>query len=90
MGTKDVRIDASLNKAVWSHGIKKVPHRLRLRLDRKRNDEEDAKEKLSGKCAGGSCKAIVQFVPHSYTTSGVIEPGKSVTVFNAEKAKVRF
>lgn len=53
-------------------------------------EPEDAKEKLSGKCAGGSCKAIVQFVPHSYTTSGVIEPGKSVTVFNAEKAKVSF
>lgn len=53
-------------------------------------EPEEAKEKLAGECAGGNCKSIVQFVPHSYTTSGVIEPGKSVTVFNAEKAKVRF
>jgi hypothetical protein len=53
-------------------------------------EPEEAKEKLSGECAGGSCKMTVQFEPHSYTTSGVIEPGKSVTVFNAEKAKVSF
>jgi len=53
-------------------------------------EPEDAKEKLSGECAGGSCKTTVEFVPHSFTTSGAIEPGKSVTVFNAEKAKVSF
>lgn len=53
-------------------------------------EPEDAKAKLSGDCAGGSCRVTVQFVPHSYTTSGVIEPGKDVTVFNAEKAKVSF
>jgi large subunit ribosomal protein L31e len=46
MGTKDVRIDTTLNKAVWSHGIKKVPHRIRVRIHRRRNDDEDAKEKL--------------------------------------------
>jgi len=46
MGTKDVRVDPTLNKAVWSTGIKNVPTRLRLRLSRKRNDAEDAKEKL--------------------------------------------
>lgn len=46
MGTKDVRVDSKLNKAVWSHGIKNVPRRIRVRLDRKRNDDEDAKFKL--------------------------------------------
>ncbi|KAI9286106.1 ribosomal protein L31e-domain-containing protein [Umbelopsis sp. AD052] len=46
MGTADVRLDPSLNKAVWSHGIKKVAHRIRVRIARKRNDDEDAKEKL--------------------------------------------
>lgn len=46
MGTKDVRVDPKLNKAVWAKGIKNVPHRIRVRLDRKRNDEEDAKHKL--------------------------------------------
>lgn len=45
-GTKDVRIDPQLNKKVWECGIKTVPHRMRLRLSRKRNDEEGAKEKL--------------------------------------------
>ncbi|KAI8913270.1 ribosomal protein L31e-domain-containing protein [Gorgonomyces haynaldii] len=46
MGTKDVRLDPSLNQAVWSRGIKSVPHRIRVRLARKRNDDEDAEEKL--------------------------------------------
>lgn len=46
MGTADVRIDPKLNKAVWARGIKNVPHRIRVRVDRKRNDEEDAKHKL--------------------------------------------
>ncbi|KAI9887305.1 MAG: 60S ribosomal protein L31 [Watsoniomyces obsoletus] len=46
MGTRDVRIDPALNKAVWEGGIKGVPYRLRVRISRKRNDEEGAKEKL--------------------------------------------
>ncbi|RUS23309.1 hypothetical protein BC937DRAFT_88515 [Endogone sp. FLAS-F59071] len=46
MGTADVRLDPSLNKQIWSRGIKHVPHRLRVRVARKRNDEEDAKQKL--------------------------------------------
>ncbi|KAI8910654.1 hypothetical protein PhCBS80983_g03638 [Powellomyces hirtus] len=46
MGTSDVRLDPSLNKAVWARGIKAVPHRIRVRLSRRRNDAEDAKEKL--------------------------------------------
>jgi large subunit ribosomal protein L31e len=46
MGTKDVRLDVDLNKAIWSHGIKNVPYRIRVRISRRRNDDEDAKEKL--------------------------------------------
>ncbi|KAJ7720822.1 ribosomal protein L31e-domain-containing protein [Mycena metata] len=46
MGTSDVRIDPELNKEIWARGIKSVPHRLRVKLERKRNDEENAKEKL--------------------------------------------
>ncbi|CAG8783988.1 5507_t:CDS:2 [Gigaspora margarita] len=46
MGTKDVRLDPLLNKEIWKQGIRSVPHRMRLRLSRRRNDEEDAKEKL--------------------------------------------
>ena len=45
-GTSDVRLDPQLNKKVWESGIKGVPFRLRVRISRKRNDEENAKEKL--------------------------------------------
>ncbi|CAO3660974.1 unnamed protein product [Rhizopus stolonifer] len=46
MGTKDVRLDPSLNKALWARGVKHTDHRIRVRIARKRNDDEDAKEKL--------------------------------------------
>jgi len=46
MGTKDVRIDAKLNKYVWATGIKNIPTRVRVRLTRKRNEDEEADEKL--------------------------------------------
>jgi len=46
MGTSDVRLDPKLNQAIWAQGIKTVPHRIRVKLERKRNDEENAKEKL--------------------------------------------
>jgi large subunit ribosomal protein L31e len=46
MGTPDVRIDAKLNKHVWQNGIKNVPTRVRVRLNRKRNEDEDAKHPL--------------------------------------------
>jgi len=46
MGTTDVRLDPQLNKKVWEAGIKGVPYRLRVRISRKRNDEEGATERL--------------------------------------------
>merc|ERR1719453_3017379 len=46
MTTKDVRIDTKLNKFVWSHGVRNVPRRVRVRMSRKRNEDEDAKEKM--------------------------------------------
>lgn len=63
MGTSDVRVDPRLNQELWARGIKSVPHRIRVKLERaysislmrvigswfyigKRNDEENAKEKL--------------------------------------------
>lgn len=45
-GTSDVRLDPQLNKKVWEAGIKGVPFRLRVRISRKRNDEEGATERL--------------------------------------------
>jgi large subunit ribosomal protein L31e len=46
MGTSDVRVDPSLNSALWARGVKSVPHRIRIKLERKRNDDEGAKERL--------------------------------------------
>ena len=46
MGTTDVRVDTLLNKYVWSQGVRNVPYRVRVRLHRKRNEDEEAKEKL--------------------------------------------
>ena len=45
-GTTDVRLDPQLNKKVWESGVKGVPYRLRVRISRRRNDEDGAKEKL--------------------------------------------
>merc|ERR1712096_58961 len=46
MGTPDVRVDTRLNKAIWSQGIRNVPFRFRIRLSRKRNENEDSANKL--------------------------------------------
>eukprot|EP00397_Hematodinium_sp_SG-2012_P066430 GEMP01099535.1.p1 GENE.GEMP01099535.1~~GEMP01099535.1.p1 ORF type:complete len:129 (+),score=30.66 GEMP01099535.1:34-387(+) len=54
MKTKDVRIDQKLNKFIWSNGVRNLPKRVRLRLSRRRNEDEDAKE---------SMYTLVQHVP---------------------------
>ena len=41
-----MRIDPSLNRAVWLNGIRNVPRRIRVRISRVRNEDEDAKEKF--------------------------------------------
>jgi len=46
MGTSDVRLDVKLNEYLWNKGIKNIPFRVRVRLARKRNEDEDAKEKV--------------------------------------------
>ena len=50
MKTEDVRVDTKLNKFLWSQGIKAVPGRVRVRLARKRNDDDEATEKLYTLC----------------------------------------
>ena len=47
MKTKDVRLDTKLNKHLWSKGVRNVPFRVRVRLARKRNEDEEADEKAS-------------------------------------------
>merc|ERR1719214_165939 len=46
MLTADVRVDTKLNKFLWSNGIRNVPKRVRIRMSRKRNEDEDATEKM--------------------------------------------
>uniref|UniRef100_H0XTZ9 Large ribosomal subunit protein eL31 n=1 Tax=Otolemur garnettii TaxID=30611 RepID=H0XTZ9_OTOGA len=46
MGTPDVRIDTRLNKAAGPKAIRNVPYRIRVRLSRKRNEDEDSPNKL--------------------------------------------
>lgn len=46
MGTSDVRIDTKLNKAVWAKGIRNVPYRIRVKLSRRRNEDEESANKL--------------------------------------------
>ena len=46
MGTHDVRIDTRLNKHIWSQGVRNVPFRVRVRLARLRNEDEDSVHKL--------------------------------------------
>merc|ERR1711992_162157 len=46
MGTDDVRIDTRLNKHVWNQGVRNVPYRIRVRLARLRNEDEDSPNKL--------------------------------------------
>jgi large subunit ribosomal protein L31e len=35
-----------LNRFVWSTGIRNVPRKVRVRISRKKNEDEDAKEKF--------------------------------------------
>merc|ERR1711894_855960 len=46
MGTNDVRIETRLNKHLWPQGVRNVPFRVRVRLARLRNEDEDSTNKL--------------------------------------------
>merc|ERR1712070_901040 len=43
MHTQDVRVDTQLNRHLWSRGCRNVPRLVRIRVSRKKNEEEDAK-----------------------------------------------
>lgn len=49
-----MRIDTKLNKYIWSKGIRHLPTRVRVRMSRKKNEDEDAEEKMY---------TLVQYVP---------------------------
>ena len=44
---QDVRIETKLNKFVWSKGIRNIPRRVRVRMSRKRNEDEEAEHPVS-------------------------------------------
>ena len=46
MLTDDVRIDNSLNNFLWSRGIRNIPRRVRVRLNRKKNEEDESGNKF--------------------------------------------
>ena len=47
MLTKDVRIDPELNKEIWRNGVRNLPTRVEIIMDRKKNeDEEEGQEKM--------------------------------------------
>jgi large subunit ribosomal protein L31e len=46
MGTSVVRVHDRLNQKVWSKGVRNVPYRIRVKMTRKRNDDENAAEKM--------------------------------------------
>ena len=40
MKTADVRIDPKLNQFIWNQGIRNLPRRVRVRISRKRTEDE--------------------------------------------------
>ena len=40
MKPEDVRINPTLNTSIWKHGIRHVPHKVRLVLSRKQEDDK--------------------------------------------------
>jgi hypothetical protein len=59
-------------------------------VDARDVEPEAAKKKLDAGCDGDDCSVTIRFTPHSYSTSSMVEPGKDVTIFNAQKATVSF
>jgi large subunit ribosomal protein L31e len=43
---QEVRVDAEVNKHVWSQGVRNVPYRVRVKLSRRRNEDEESKSKM--------------------------------------------
>ena len=41
-----MRIETNLNRYIWARGIRNVPRKVRVRVSRKRSEDEDAKEKF--------------------------------------------
>jgi large subunit ribosomal protein L31e len=44
--TNDVRIDAELNQHLWRNGVRNPDSRVNVTMERKKNEDEEAKEKF--------------------------------------------
>ena len=44
MWVKDVRLDTELNHFLWKNGIRHMPNKVRVRISKKKNQDEDARE----------------------------------------------
>merc|ERR1719164_263150 len=84
MGTKDVRIDTRLNKAIWSQGVRGVPFRMRIRLARLRNEDEDSIHKLYTLVTHVQVDPHPEGdAPHSLGPDGLVKPGVDPHVLGA-------
>jgi ribosomal protein L31E len=54
MGTRDVRLDPKLNQALWAQGVKSVPHRVRVKLERAYARGERVRRRADGDRAQGN------------------------------------
>ena len=43
---QEVRIDTQLNRHLWKNGCRNVPRLVRIRVQRTKNEDEDAKQKF--------------------------------------------
>lgn len=68
MKTEDVRIDPKLNQFVWNQGIRNLPRRVRVRISRKRNEEESK--------SGSEWYSLVQHVNVENFTGKLTEKAK--------------
>lgn len=46
MFTKDVRLDPALNQHLWKNGIRNLDKRVQVVMERKKNEDEEAKHKF--------------------------------------------
>jgi len=46
MLTPDVRVDVKLNQFIWSQGIRHIPKRIRVRLIRKKDEDDESGNKF--------------------------------------------
>ena len=49
-----MRVDTKLNQFLWSNGVRNVPKKVRVRIQRRKNEDDDSK---------GSFYSLVQHIP---------------------------